>query len=133
MKKLLITFLTFIGLFSFANFAKAEINLNDDKIDIDFFYSKTCNHCSDANEFLNKISLKDSDIKIQKFDISQKDSLKLLLEYHDDYKVEEVLRGGVPAIFIENNYFIGFQKDMEEHTTQKYLHYNLFNSIYHVR
>jgi glutaredoxin len=114
MKKLLITFLTFIGLFSFANFAKAEINLNDDKIDIDFFYSKTCSHCSDANEFLNKISLEDSDIKIQKFDISQKDSLKLLLEYYDDYNVEEVYRGGVPAIFIENNYFIGFQKDYSE-------------------
>jgi len=100
MKKILLTLA--LGLFSFCNFANAEINLNDDKIDIDFFYSKTCPHCSDANEFLKQISLKDSDIKIEKFEISEQRSINLLDSYYDKYEIDESYKGGVPIIFIEN-------------------------------
>ncbi len=121
MKKIITSFLIFLGLFFFVNFAKAEINLHDNKIDIDFFYSKTCGHCSAANDFLNKISLKDSSIKINKFDISQSESVDLLSNYYEKYKVDENYKGGVPAIFIENYYFIGFEKGTSENKIENIL------------
>ena len=117
MKKIFLTF--FLSLFLFVNFANAEIVEGDDKIDIDFFYSKTCGHCASANLFLNEVSLKDESIKVNKFDISEKRSVELLNEYYNKYNVEEIYRGGVPVIFIENYYFVGFQKDFSEENINK--------------
>lgn len=114
MKKILLTFFLSLGLFSCFNFANAEINLNDDKVDIDFFYSKTCPHCKVASDFLKEISLKDSDIKIERHEVGKKDSFELLLSYYDKYNVEEEYQGGVPVIFIEDYYFVGFQKGYSE-------------------
>ncbi|MDD3032532.1 MAG: hypothetical protein PHF88_01035 [Candidatus Pacebacteria bacterium] len=114
MNKFLTPFLVFLGLFSFINFAHAEINTFDDVVDIDIFYSKTCSHCSAANEFLSKVSLQDSNIKVEKFDIAERKSVELLQQYYKKYQVEEEYRGGVPAIFIENYYFIGFEEGKSE-------------------
>ncbi len=114
MNKYLGIFLVFLGLFSFVNFAQAQINLLDDVVDVDIFYSKTCSHCSDANDFLEEISLRDSNIKVEKYDIGKKESIQLLNSYYDKYQVEEFYRGGVPAIFIENYYFVGFEKGKSE-------------------
>jgi len=117
MKKIFLTF--FLSLFLFVNFANAEIITGDDKIDIDFFYSQTCGHCSSANAFLSEVSLKDESIVINKFDISERESVELLQTYYDKYNVEKSHQGGVPAIFIENYYFIGFQKGISEENINK--------------
>ncbi|MDD4358222.1 MAG: hypothetical protein PHY30_00210 [Candidatus Pacebacteria bacterium] len=128
MKKIFLTL--FLGLFSFCNFTNAQINLNDDKVDIDFFYSKTCPHCSDANEFLKDISLENSNIQIEKFEISKKESVSLLNSYYDTYSVDESHRGGVPVIFIENYYFIGFQKGVSEDKISAAINnFNLSNGL----
>jgi len=114
MKKILTSALIFLGLFFFASFTKAEVDFQNNKVDIDFFYSKTCSHCSAANEFLNKVSLKDSNIRINKFDVSEKESIDLLINYYEKYKVDEQYKGSVPVIFIGNRYFVGFEKNNSE-------------------
>lgn len=110
MKKILTSALVFLGLLFSFNFVNAEV----DFIDVDFFYSKTCSHCSAADEFLNKASLKDSNIRINKFDVAKRESIDLLITYYDKYEVNEEYKGNVPIIFIGNNYFIGFEKDFSE-------------------
>lgn len=99
-KKLL---LVILGLFACFNFANAQI-------EIEFFYAKTCSHCSLAEQFLNEISLRNTDIEIQKYDAGDSASINLLSKYYDLYDVEEAYRGAVPIIFIEDRYFVGFSK-----------------------
>jgi len=111
--------ITILFLISFLNFGtvNAQINLDDDKLDIDYFYSKTCTHCAKEAEFLKELSLKNVDIDIEKHEISTTESIAILKEYYDLYEVPEEYRYGiVPVTFIEQYYVIGFG----ENTKQKF-------------
>lgn len=112
MKKIVTIFLGFISLFFFFNFASAQIDLNDEKIDIDLFYSKTCPHCEDERDFLRELSLQDPNISIDQIEITQKGAVELLNSYFEEYNVPEEQRMGVPITFIEDFYFVGFSEEL---------------------
>lgn len=99
----------FLALFVSVSFAHADIDLNDDKIDIDLFYSRTCPHCAQETDFLKELSLEDSNLDIERYEISEDGVYEKLISYFDEYNVPEEYRVGVPVTFIEGSCFVGFQ------------------------
>lgn len=84
-----------------------------DKIEINFFYSKTCPHCADENDFLDKLVEKyPSQLKIYRLPVSDSHSVEMLNDFYKEYEVSETKQGLVPATFIGDKYFIGFSESI---------------------
>ncbi len=87
---------------SFSGFVLAQ-----EKIEVNFFYSKTCPHCAEEKSFLeNEIINKYPRIELNKFSISE--NVDLLKEFYKEYGVSSREHGLVPVTFIEGSYFVGF-------------------------
>lgn len=115
MKKLLVFFLFFLSFFSLASIASADSEQNrlvenEDKIEILFFSSQTCPHCSAEKEFLKKIEEKYSYITVKEYDFSE--NLDLLENLYEEYEVAKGQRGLVPATFIDAKFFLGFNESI---------------------
>jgi len=81
-----------------------------EKINIDFFYSTTCPHCAKAKIFLDQVKKNYSEVKINNYEISA--NTNKLFNYYQKYKVEKTLQGVVPAIFISDKYYIGYNEEI---------------------
>ncbi|GAI46497.1 unnamed protein product, partial [marine sediment metagenome] len=68
------------GVFDFV-FAQEE------QVEINFFYSKTCPHCTEEKVFLAGLEEKYPEIKINKFILSDRESVELLIDFYDKYEV----------------------------------------------
>lgn len=80
------------------------------RIEIKFFYSPTCLHCARAQEFLDDLEKRYPEVKMIRFNIFQKESIELLKELYEEYKVPKQEWGLAPVIFTEENYFVGFDE-----------------------
>jgi len=130
MKKLAIIFLivviSWFGFIFLGNFLSAENgNLSaetesEDLIEINFFRSNTCPHCNHEEEFLEELEGK-YQIKVNRFLVSEKDNAQLLLRLYNEYEVSSELRGYIPATFVGERYFIGY--DTPEKMGWKIEHY----------
>ncbi len=99
---ILILFLSFFSLVS----AQGKIELN-------FFYSKTCPHCAKEKTFLeNEIVSKYSQVELNKLLISE--NVDFLKDFYKEYDVPEAKYGLVPILFIDGNYFLGFNEEIGE-------------------
>ncbi|MFH1656504.1 MAG: hypothetical protein ABH956_01885 [Candidatus Nealsonbacteria bacterium] len=107
-KKILFILILVFGLSIFTNFVFASEN----QLEVDFFYSKTCSHCAKENKFLDELEIKYSDIKINRYEISEKGNADLLMEFYKEYNVPESNYGWVPITFIEGEYFSGFHTEI---------------------
>jgi glutaredoxin len=105
--------LFFLSFFVFS-FADAQIILDDEKLDLDLFYSSTCPHCGNAREFLEDFSLKSSEIDIEEYVLDDQENVQLLEEYYGEYGVPEDYHGLVPIIFVEDGYILGFNDSTKE-------------------
>ena len=106
MKKTLFL-LILIGLF-FGNFALAS-----PKVEVKFFYSKTCPHCAEERAFLEgEIAQEYPEVEISKFPVSE--NIELLKKFYQEYQVPKEKHGWVPVTFIEGDYFLGFSEDIGE-------------------
>lgn len=107
MKKFLfIIFTLFFLLTPFYVFAQETLEIN-------FFSSPTCPHCSSAERFLlDYIENSDLDLEFNKYYIAN--NLDLVQDYYKKYSVSPNQQGLVPAIFINDNYFIGFNKNIKK-------------------
>lgn len=94
-----------------------------EKVEINFFYSKTCTHCAKEDIFLNNLIQKYSFLDIKKYDFSQEKSQILLKDYYHQYHVPIDVQGFVPITFIRDKYFLGFS---DEETGPKIEEYILF-------
>ncbi len=81
-----------------------------EKINIDFFYSTTCPHCAKAKIFLDQVKKNYSEVKINNYEVSA--NTNKLFNYYQKYKVEKTLQGVVPAIFISDKYYIGYNEEI---------------------
>lgn len=84
------------------------------KIEINFFYSKTCPHCARENLYLDKLEKEHPEIEIKRYEISERKNIELLKRFYKNYSVLSSERGLVPATFIDDAYFIGFSKEIKE-------------------
>ncbi len=96
-----------VGLLASFTFVKAESN-------IVFFYSETCPHCIQENEFLNELEKQHPEISVQRLVVSKQENIDKLKQYYSDYNVESDLQGLVPITFIGDKYFTGFTEKTGE-------------------
>ncbi len=96
------------GVFLFNSaFAQAE------KVQIDFFYSRTCPVCGQEEVFLQGIQDKYPDLQINRYEVTQSsENQALLKDFYTRYKVPENEQGWVPATFTPTKYFIGFDEQI---------------------
>ncbi len=104
-KKTILTISLFLLLFLPFNFIEAESK-------IDFFYSQSCPHCAKEKAFLNDLEKEHSEVKINKLLITE--NVELLKKKYREYKVPQKEWGLVPITFIGENYFLGFNEEIEK-------------------
>ncbi|MFH1602094.1 MAG: hypothetical protein ABIB61_04015 [Candidatus Shapirobacteria bacterium] len=107
-KKIMFLFLCFLFLFNLRIKAQAA------PPEIYFFWSKTCPHCHQEEEFLNKLDQEYPEIEIKDFEVSNPQNLKLQKELSQKLGVPEHLVGLVPFTVIGDKYLVGFR---DENTT----------------
>ncbi len=87
----------------------------EEKNEINFFYSDYCPHCAKEEQFLDTVEEQYPEIKINRFSVtSNKESVKKLQSFYQEYDVPERNWGLVPALFTNNQYFIGFSEETKE-------------------
>ncbi|MAG44354.1 hypothetical protein CL633_00510 [bacterium] len=109
MKKLI--FASFIVLF-FLGILMPVFSYAQEQAEINFFFSQTCPYCAKEKEFLISLEAKYPELKINKYDISKPENIKLWQEFYEQYNVPQSQQGLVPATFTNNNYFIGFNEQI---------------------
>jgi len=117
MRKLI--FVIFIFTLLFGVFASASAyfpsgQAQGRKVEINFFYSSTCPHCAKEEIFLKRLKKEHPEIGINKLEISAGESVDLLKKFYREYKVPSKFYGLVPATFVGDKYFIGFNKNIEK-------------------
>ncbi len=75
---------------------------------LNVFYSPSCPHCLAELSFLGKIQDKYPDIVINKYNVFDSNTTRLLEKFHSDYKVPKIKQGTVPITFIDKKYYSGF-------------------------
>lgn len=103
-KKYLFTFLFFIFLL-IPGLSQAQ----SQKVDIYFFYSKTCSHCAKEELFLDKLENEyPNSLKIHRHEVSEKASRELLNSLTDGLGVQV---RGVPFTIVGEQYFEGYYNE----------------------
>ncbi len=97
-------------IFGVFSFALAE----EEKIEINFFYGRTCPYCAKEEKFLGELEDKYPEIKVNKLLLSGKENIELLKKLYQDYNVPSREQGYVPITFIGDKYFLGFDEKISE-------------------
>ncbi len=79
-------------------------------VEINFFFSETCSVCATTDVFLDKLKENHPRIKINKCAISKQGVVEELVGLYEEYNVDKKDFGAVPAVFIQDKYFIGFSQ-----------------------
>jgi len=106
MKKLTAIFLIIGTLFVGFSSAQAQ-----EKVEIQFFYSPTCSVCDREKPFLDELAQKYPQIKLTSFSVAQKENAEKLRTLYEEHDVPKEKWGLVPATFVGNKLFIGFNAD----------------------
>jgi glutaredoxin-related protein len=96
----------------FLLFGLAERPLAKQRVEVLFFFSQTCAHCAKENAFLERLEKRYPNLEIQRKEISQRESIKLLEQYYTQYQVKESERARIPVTFIKDKYFLGYSGDL---------------------
>ena len=107
MKKLIL--ICFLAIFFIPFFALAQ-----EPIEIDFFYSPTCPHCHEEQIFLDELEKEYAEIKVNRFNVFEKENVELLKVLYQQYDVAPERWGLVPVTFTPENAFIGFSEKIGE-------------------
>lgn len=104
---------TFIGFIFAAFLAFNPVLANENQNTVDLFTSPTCPHCSDAKVFLKNFQEENGIVlDINEYEFSK--NIEKIESYYSHYSVPQAHRGFVPAIFINDKYFIGFDSQVEK-------------------
>jgi thiol-disulfide isomerase/thioredoxin len=125
MDKKLWVFLLSVGLFGVSLFSGGDTGsasvkksgfsypVDNDSVDVYFFYGEGCPHCADVQPFLAEME-KRYRLNLQRFDIyTNRSHISLFDEFSDDYGLPSGRRG-VPAVFISGTYFVGDTMILED-------------------
>jgi len=86
-----------------------QVQGSQEKIEINFFFGKTCPHCAKEKAFLRNLGEQYPEIEIKEFDVAE-DS-KLLENFYNQYEVSQEIWGLVPVTFVSERYFVGYGGD----------------------
>ena len=100
-------FFIFLGILIFSSVFGQEIS---EKIEINFFYSQTCSHCQAEQKFLDGIEKKYSEVKINRYLVTDSEARKILIDLLRKHDAENYL-GLVPITFVGEDLIIGFDSE----------------------
>lgn len=115
----------------YKDIVKDYYNLDEtENINIYLFYSKTCKHCHEEEEYLNDLKEKYQDkINIYKYEVTENiQNKKIMQELKNTF---DITNNGVPFTVIGENYILGFNETYKEEFTtiiNKYLSDNTDNT-----
>ena len=115
----------------YKDIVKDYYNLDEtENINIYLFYSKTCKHCHEEEEYLNKLKEKYQDkINIYKYEVTENiQNKKIMQELKNTF---DIANNGVPFTVIGENYILGFNETYKEEfitIINKYLSDNTDNT-----
>ncbi len=79
--------------------------------EIIFFSSPTCPHCLKERQFLKTLQSEFPEIKVREYTFSE--NIELVNDLYEKYNVGKNKQGLVPISFIANQYFVGFNEDVQ--------------------
>lgn len=115
----------------YKDIVKDYYNLDEtENINIYLFYSKTCKHCHEEEEYLNELKEKYQDkINIYKYEVTENiQNKKIMQELKNTF---DIANNGVPFTVIGENYILGFNETYKEEfitIINKYLSDNTDNT-----
>ena len=115
----------------YKDIVKDYYNLDEtENINIYLFYSKTCKHCHEEEEYLNEWKEKYQDkINIYKYEVTENiQNKKIMQELKNTF---DIANNGVPFTVIGENYILGFNETYKEEfitIIDKYLSDNTDNT-----
>ncbi len=98
----------------YKDIVKDYYNLDEtENINIYLFYSKTCKHCHEEEEYLNDLKEKYQDkINIYKYEVTENiQNKKIMQELKNTF---DIANNGVPFTVIGENYILGFNETYKE-------------------
>ncbi|MDD4625275.1 MAG: glutaredoxin domain-containing protein [Candidatus Pacebacteria bacterium] len=97
----------FSVVFAVAFFVCGFAFANGEGIVVHVFTSTTCPHCAQAKSFLDDFEKENNfGLKINDYEFGE--NINKINEFYDAYSVPESRRGLVPAIFVGDRYWVGF-------------------------
>ncbi len=91
-------------------FLPASVFAQAPKLDIYFFYSKSCPRCLAEEKFLLKIEDNYPDVKINRYLVSDPQGIEILNSLAEKYDAQRYV-GLVPLTFIGDDFFVGFDSE----------------------
>jgi len=79
-----------------------------EELEINFFYSLTCSHCTAERKFLAELIERHPEIVVKRYEISETETAAILEGFYKEYEVPKMERGLVPITFTRERYFLGF-------------------------
>jgi len=110
---ILILFILMVFLYPLNTGAKVAINSEEEQAIVHIFTSPTCPHCAAAKSFLVDLK-KEGQIDFTYQEHIINDNIELIKEFYDECGVPKSEQGLVPAIFIGDKFYIGFNDDIGE-------------------
>lgn len=109
MKKIVLLLLLITASVSIFAFDSEYAFADQDIIIIDFFYSATCPHCKKEKELFEDLKTRFSNFELREYEVmGSEENQQLLKDFYENYSVPQSEQGLVPATFIGDEYFVGF-------------------------
>jgi thiol-disulfide isomerase/thioredoxin len=105
-KGLFFIFILFLGVMIFTPVFSQE-SPPASKLEINFFYSKSCPFCAAEQEFLDSLEKKYPEIKINRYIHTDPEVRKLLVDLYKEHNADKYI-GLVPMTFVGKDFFLGF-------------------------
>jgi len=102
-KKIIIAVFT-----AFILFTPGMVFAQENKVNLYFFWSKSCPHCAKEKAFIETITSKYPNLVVHDYEVSLPENTSLLLKISEKFDMEI---SGVPITIIGNSHFVGYLSD----------------------
>lgn len=89
--------------------ALMPFSLRAEESRVDFFYSRTCPHCAAEKRFLEELKKEKEGLEVNIYPVSKPENRERLESFYQEYEVDLRKRGVVPATFVGEHCFVGFE------------------------
>ncbi len=87
------------------------------KVHLDLFFSPTCPHCQAEEAYLSDLQTKYPQLEVSKYDVNESVNQDLIVTFYNKYNVTSDQWGLVPANFVNDKFFIGFDSQIQDYLT----------------
>lgn len=95
-----------------ANGVKEKKEIENNVLDIYYFYSNTCSNCEKTSKYIKRLEDKYDNINIKKYNIYDKKNENYLYAYNKAYGVKKEEYGLVPIVFVKDKYLLEYKNIM---------------------